>query len=77
GKMIGWLDSKVLSQLSNIQEINQDSIMGATNNNGIWSLPYGVKGANYVGTSDKYAYDNIKLIAKANFGDTTWYQFSV
>ncbi|SFC04001.1 Uncharacterized protein YvpB [Bacillus sp. 491mf] len=77
GKTIGWLDSKVLSKLSNIQEINQDSIMGATNNNGIWSLPYGVKGANYVGTSDKYAYDNIKLIAKANFGDTTWYQFSV
>ncbi|WP_051957319.1 GW domain-containing glycosaminoglycan-binding protein [Bacillus sp. UNC322MFChir4.1] len=77
GKTIGWLDSKVLSKLSNIQEINQDSIMGATNNNGIWSLPYGVKGATYVGTSDKYAYDNIKLIAKANFGDTTWYQFSV
>lgn len=77
GKTIGWLDSKVLSKLSNIQEINQDSIMGATYNNGIWSVPYGVKGANYVGTSDKYAYDNIKLTEKAMFGDTTWYKFSV
>ncbi|MDP7977849.1 GW domain-containing glycosaminoglycan-binding protein [Bacillus multifaciens] len=77
GKTIGWLDSKVLSKLSNIQEINQDFIMGATFNNGIWSLPYGVKGANYVDNSDKYAYDNIKLIEKATFGDTTWYKFSV
>ena len=77
GKTVGWLDGKVLSKLTNIQKINQDAIMGGTYNNGIWSLPYGVNGADYLGISDKYAYDNIKLLVKANNGNTIWYKFSV
>lgn len=77
GRTIGWIDGKVLSKLTNIQEINQDAIMGETYNNGIWSLPYGTSGANYLGGSNRYAYDSIKLVTKANSGAATWYKFSV
>ncbi|WP_459500288.1 GW domain-containing glycosaminoglycan-binding protein [Bacillus sp. C1] len=77
GRTVGWLDSKVLSPLKDIKTINQDATMGATGNNGIWSLPYGVKGANHLGNPDRYAYDGVKLIKEAKSGTILWYQFSV
>ncbi|WP_416828332.1 GW domain-containing glycosaminoglycan-binding protein [Ectobacillus polymachus] len=77
GKVIGWLDSRVLSHLTNMQEINEDAVMGATSTNGIWSVPYGVNGAYYIDTADRYAYRDMKLVEKANFGSITWYKFSV
>ncbi|PGZ95414.1 hypothetical protein COE51_20295 [Bacillus pseudomycoides] len=77
GKTIGWLDSKVLSHLTNLQDINENAVMGATSNNGIWSVPYGINGASYIDLTDKYAYQDIKLIKKATSGSTTWYKFSL
>lgn len=76
GQEGGWVDGKVLSKLTNFQELKEDTIMGATRDNGIWTVPYGVNGAEYKGSSDNYAYTNIKLLMKANFGSTTWYKFS-
>ncbi|SFI01720.1 Uncharacterized protein YvpB [Bacillus sp. 71mf] len=77
GQTIGWLDSRVLTDLTNVQEIDENAVMGATSNNGIWSVPYGISGANYIDLSDKYAYQNIKLIKKVTFGNATWYKFSL
>ncbi|MCM3737539.1 GW domain-containing glycosaminoglycan-binding protein [Bacillus cytotoxicus] len=77
GKVIGWLDSRALSGLQNIQLINQNSVMGATIANGIWSMPYGVPGANYLGSTDFYAYRDIHLIESATYGGVQWYKFSV
>ncbi|HDX9578531.1 TPA: GW domain-containing glycosaminoglycan-binding protein [Bacillus pseudomycoides] len=77
GQTIGWLDGKVLSKLTNIQDVNQDAIIGSTNGNAIWSIPYGIKGANYIDSTSKYAYIDVKLLKKAMYGSTTWYKFSV
>ncbi|MDM5188374.1 GW domain-containing glycosaminoglycan-binding protein [Bacillus sp. DX4.1] len=76
-QVVGWLDSRALSDLKDIQMINQNVVMGATAVNGIWSIPYGVPGANYIGSSDLYAYSDIKLVESAINGSVKWYKFSV
>ncbi|WP_416825263.1 GW domain-containing glycosaminoglycan-binding protein [Ectobacillus polymachus] len=77
GQVIGWLDSRALSALTNIQTINQAAVMGATTVNGVWSMPYGVSGANYVGSTDLYAYRDIQLVESATSGGVQWYKCSV
>ncbi|WP_440602971.1 GW domain-containing glycosaminoglycan-binding protein [Bacillus sp. GB_SG_008] len=77
GQVIGWLDSRALSDLKNIQTINQTAVMGATAVNGVWSMPYGVSGANYLGSTDLYAYQDIQLVESATYGGVQWYKFSV
>lgn len=77
GKIIGWLDSRALSDLQNIQSINQASMMGATTTNGIWSIPYGVPGANYLGSTDFYAFRDLQLVESATYGNMQWYKFSI
>ncbi len=77
GKVVGWLDSRALSQVTNFETMNQAEVMGATNGNGIWSVPYGVPGANYVGLTDLYAYRDIQVIESAMIGTVQWYKVSV
>ncbi|HDR4514598.1 GW domain-containing glycosaminoglycan-binding protein (plasmid) [Bacillus cereus] len=77
GKIIGWLDRRALSDLQNIQSINQASVMGATTINGIWSIPYGVPGANYLGSTNLYAFRDLQLVESATYGDVQWYKFSI
>lgn len=77
GRVIGWLDSRALSNLKNIQVMNQAAVMGATGVNDVWSMPYGVSGANYLGSTDLYAYRDIQLVESATYGSVQWYKFSV
>ncbi|ENQ3105879.1 GW domain-containing glycosaminoglycan-binding protein [Bacillus cereus] len=77
GQVIGWLDSRALSGLQNVQTMNQTAVMGATGTNGVWSMPYGVAGANYVGSTDLYTYRDIQLVESATYGGVQWYKFSV
>ncbi len=77
GQVIGWLDSSVLSNLTNFQMMNQTAVMGATNVNGIWSIPYGLSGANYLGSTDQYAFRNLQLLESATYGNVQWYKFSL
>ncbi len=77
GTVIGWLDGRVLSSLTDIKDINQNAVMGVTGTNGIWSLPYGVDGAEYVDTTDAYAYGDLVLTKSALNGSVQWYQFSL
>ncbi|SFJ14721.1 L,D-peptidoglycan transpeptidase YkuD, ErfK/YbiS/YcfS/YnhG family [Bacillus sp. 71mf] len=77
GQVIGWLDSRALSNLKNIQTMNQTAVMGATAANGIWSMPYGIPGANYLGSTDLYAYRDIQLVESATYGGVQWYKFSI
>ena len=77
GQVTGWLDSRALSNLKNIQTMNQTAVMGATAANGIWSMPYGIPGANYLGSTDLYAYRDIQLVESATYGGVQWYKFSI
>lgn len=77
GTIIGWLDSRVLSGLTDIKTINQNAVMGVTGTNGIWSMPYGVDGADYVDATDAYAYGDLVLTKSAMNGSVQWYQFSL
>ncbi|SFI08598.1 SH3-like domain-containing protein [Bacillus sp. 71mf] len=76
-QVIGWLDGRVLSSLTNIQVINQAAVMGATNDNGIWSMPYGLPGANYLGSTNQYALRDLQLIQSTTYQGVQWYKFSV
>ncbi|MCM3737900.1 GW domain-containing glycosaminoglycan-binding protein [Bacillus cytotoxicus] len=77
GKTIGWLDSKVLSKSPTRVQINQDSIIGRGTNDGVWSLPFGVSGANYVTSVSDFAFESVKLTEKTVVNGQTWYKFSV
>ncbi len=76
-QVIGWLDSRALSGLTNLQTINQTAVMGATNVNGIWSMPYGLPGANYLGSTDRYAFRDLQLLESATYQGVQWYKFSI
>ncbi|WP_416827954.1 GW domain-containing glycosaminoglycan-binding protein [Ectobacillus polymachus] len=77
GTVIGWIDSSVLSELTNIQEINQNAVMGVTGTNGIWTMPYGLDGAGYIDSTDAYAYEDIVLVKSAMKDSVQWYEFSL
>ncbi len=76
-QVIGWLDGRALSSLTNLQAINQAAVMGATNDNGIWSMPYGLPGASYLGSSNQYAFRDMQLIGSVTYQGVQWYKFSL
>lgn len=79
GNVLGWVDSRAFSRLTNIEKVNENAYMGykATDAHGIWSAPYGVDGGNYNFPTDKYAYKDINILEKASLGNTTWCKISV
>ncbi|WP_416828448.1 GW domain-containing glycosaminoglycan-binding protein [Ectobacillus polymachus] len=78
GKAIGWIDSRALSNLSEITTVDeQPAVMGETQGNGIWTLPYGVPGAEFIDVTSKYTYSDIVLLESAKAGSVTWYKVFV
>ncbi|WP_379970459.1 GW domain-containing glycosaminoglycan-binding protein [Ectobacillus sp. sgz5001026] len=78
GKVIGWVDRRALSNLSEIKTIdNQSAVLGETHGNGIWTMPYGVPGAEFIDVTSKYAYSDILLLESAKIGSVTWYKVVV
>ncbi len=74
GKVIGWLDTRSLSSLSDISDANENAVMDETEGNAIWTMPYGLPGAQYVDDTNKYAFHDLKVVAKTKNGSTQWYK---
>lgn len=81
GKDIGWVESKFFDDnLTEVQYLPPSpyvNIIGQDTNDGIWSLPYGVRGAAYVASSNVYSFDIITITAKAKINGQQWYAFRV
>ncbi|WP_416827569.1 GW domain-containing glycosaminoglycan-binding protein [Ectobacillus polymachus] len=76
-QVIGWVDGRVLSDVNGISDSNRDAVMGATSINSIWSMPYGVPGAEYLGSTDLYAYRNITILNTTTYHNTLWDRISM
>ncbi|WP_416828447.1 GW domain-containing glycosaminoglycan-binding protein [Ectobacillus polymachus] len=77
GKVIGWVDNHALSSLTDISESNDSAVMDDTEGNAIWTMPYGLPGAQYVDNTNKYAFRDLQVVAKTTNGSTQWYKVMV
>lgn len=77
GKVIGWLDTRALSSLTDISDANENAVMDETEGNAIWTMPYGLPGAQYVDNTNTYAFRDLQVVAKTKNGTTQWYKVMV
>lgn len=79
GKEVGWVKSILfddkLTDVTSLHPFTQ--IVGQDTNDGIWSVPYGARGASYIASSNVYSFDTITITAKAKINGQQWYAFRV
>ncbi|WP_239256175.1 GW domain-containing glycosaminoglycan-binding protein [Listeria ilorinensis] len=82
GTKLGWVKEADLSTTKQIT-LDYDKVVYAygnvsnSGNNGIWTKPYGLSGATYVGPVSNYQGQKIRLLRQAKTSDgVTWYEFS-
>ncbi|MGF2715655.1 GW domain-containing glycosaminoglycan-binding protein [Bacillus cereus] len=77
GKEVGWVDAHVMSKATDIVDINESIFTGVTGtNHGILTLPWGMKGSQWVSSVNDYAYQELKATKKTVHNGVTWYQVS-
>ncbi|SFJ95822.1 MULTISPECIES: GW domain-containing glycosaminoglycan-binding protein [unclassified Bacillus (in: firmicutes)] len=76
GRDIGWLDSKAISgafyilQRSGVYHVSTNDT-----SHGVWSRPYGMKNASWIGSAVEYKNKNLELKMSLRLRYTTWFAF--
>ncbi|HDX9577363.1 TPA: GW domain-containing glycosaminoglycan-binding protein [Bacillus pseudomycoides] len=55
----------------------QGSQITGVGTHGIWSTPYGLPGANYIGSTNQYLGKEIEFDQKIDLNGVTWYKISL
>jgi uncharacterized protein YvpB len=75
--VLGWVDSQVYSNVTNVNMENRLALVGDTDGNSVWTAPFGEKGAAYIGPASNYVNRPIQLIRSLDKDGVHWYQFNV
>ncbi|WP_280141400.1 GW domain-containing glycosaminoglycan-binding protein [Bacillus sp. 103mf] len=68
------MDAKAISSATNIQALNKVGHVTNAAGNAVWTKPYGMQHANYVGSAADFANQNLNLLQSATYNGVTWYQ---